>query len=78
MDITAKERELLRRIADNPYSGGSYERAALLWKVCSDQADRDVLDSLCRKGLAEKGFGATVAGDRYDGCWLTALGKAEV
>lgn len=78
MEITPEEKEMLRRIADNPYSGGSYERATLLWKACRNEAEKAVLDSLCRKGLAETGFGATVAGDRYNGCWLTPKGKAEV
>ena len=76
MEITAAEKEMLTRIEKNQFTGGAYKRATLIDKVCRTKADRAVLDALCRKGLVEKGLGGTVAGDVYDGCWLTALGKA--
>jgi hypothetical protein len=78
MDITQEEREMLHRIADNPYSGGTYERATWITTACRTRADRAVLDSLCQKGLAETGLGGTIAGDPYDACWLTPKGKEEV
>ena len=75
MEISPDEHEMLRRITDNQYSGGGYKRATWIWKVCRTDADRAVLDMLCRKGLAETGLGGTVAGDPYDACWLTPEGK---
>jgi hypothetical protein len=75
MEITGDEKEMLRRITDNQYSGGGYKRATWIWKVCRTETDRAVLDTLCRKGLAETGLGGTVAGDPYDACWLTPKGK---
>jgi hypothetical protein len=76
VDITPEERELLRNIDANQFTGGAYRRATFIDKVCRTKADRAVLDGLCRKGLAETGLGGTVAGDVYDGCWLTKAGKA--
>lgn len=76
MEITPVEKEMLRRISDKQYSGGGYKRAAWIEMVCPTEADRETLDTLCRKGLAEKGLGGTVAGDPYDACWLTPEGKA--
>jgi hypothetical protein len=76
MEITPVEREMLRRITDNQYSGGGYKRATWIEMVCRTDADRAVLDTLCGKGLAEIGLGGTVAGDSYDACWLTPKGKA--
>ncbi len=76
MEITPEEKEMLRRITDNQYSGGGYKRATWIWMACRTEADRAVLDTLCRKGLAETGLGGTVAGDPYDACWLTPKGKA--
>jgi hypothetical protein len=37
-----------------------------------------MLDTLCQKGLVETGLGGTVAGDVYDGCWLTQKGKEAI
>jgi hypothetical protein len=70
MDITPEEKDMLRRIVNNQFTGGAYKR-----KVCRSKADRAVLDTPCRKGLVETGLGGTVAGDVYDGCWLTDKGK---
>jgi hypothetical protein len=78
MEITLEEKEMLRRIVNNPFTGGAYSRAALIEKVCRNKAERAILDALCRKGLAETGLGGTVAGDVYDGCWLTERGKAAI
>jgi hypothetical protein len=75
MEITPNEKEMLRRIADNQYSGGGYKRATWVEMVCPTKADRAVLETLRRKGLAETGLGGTVAGDPYDACWLTPEGK---
>jgi hypothetical protein len=75
MEITPEEKEMLSRIANNQFTGGAYKRATLIDKVCSNKADRAVIDTLCRKGLAERGLGGTVAGDVYYGCWLTEKGK---
>jgi hypothetical protein len=77
MEITPEEKDMLKRIVDNQYTGGAYKRAAFIDKVCHSKADREVLDSLCRKGLAETGLGGTVAGDTYRACWLTETGKQE-
>jgi hypothetical protein len=76
MELTPEEKEMLRRIADNQYSGGAYKRATWIDMVCHTKADKAVLAALCQKGLAETGLGATVAGDPYDACWLTPKGKA--
>lgn len=78
MELTSEEKELLRKIANNPYSGGAYKRATLLEIVCPSKADKAMLKTLCQKGLAETGLGGTVAGDFYDACWLTPAGKAAV
>jgi hypothetical protein len=75
MDITPEEKEMLRRIVNNQFTGGAYKRATFIDKVCRSKADRALLDTLCRKGLVETGLGGTVAGDVYDGCWLTEKGK---
>ncbi len=77
MEITQEEKDILKRIADNLYTGGAYKRAAFIDKVCHSKADRAILDSLCRKGLVETGLGGTVAGDTYRACWLTEKGKQE-
>jgi len=76
MEITPEEKDMLRRIANNQFTGGAYKRATFIDKVCRCKADRGLLDTLCRKGLVERGLGGTVAGDVYDGCWLTEKGKA--
>ncbi|MBP1730917.1 MAG: hypothetical protein H6Q55_1346 [Deltaproteobacteria bacterium] len=76
MEITPEEKEMLTRIEKNQFTGGAYKRATMIDKVCRNKADRAVLDALCQKGLVETGLGGTVAGDVYDGCWLTAKGKA--
>lgn len=76
MELTSEEKALLRRIANNPYSGGAHKRASLLEIVCPSRADKAMLKTLCNKGLAEIGLGGTVAGDFYDACWLTPEGKA--
>jgi hypothetical protein len=76
VDITPEEKEMLGRIATNQFTGGAYKRATFIDKICRSKADRLVLDALCRKGLVETGLGGTVAGDIYDGCWLTESGKA--
>jgi hypothetical protein len=73
--MTAEEKNMISRIANNPFTGGAYKRAALIEKVCRTKADRTVLDTLRKKGLVETGLGGTVAGDVYDGCWLTEKGK---
>ena len=62
--------------AESQTIGGAYKRATFIDKVCRNKADRGVLDTLCQKSLVEKGLGGTVAGDVYDGCWLTEKGKA--
>lgn len=76
MELSAEEKDILRRIQDNPYTGGSYQRAAWVTTVCRTKDDKAVLTELCRKGLVETGLGGTVAGDPYDACWLTLQGKA--
>lgn len=76
MEITALEKEMLQRITDHQYTGGTYKRATRIDQLCHNEADRALLDAVCKKGLAETGWGATIAGDRYDACWLTAAGKA--
>ena len=75
MDITPEEKEMLTRIVHNQFTGGAYKRATFVEKVCRNKADKALLDELCRKGLVERGLGGTVAGDVYDGCWLTEMGK---
>ena len=65
MEISPEEKEMLSKISNNQYTGGAYKRATFIDKVCRNQADRVVLDALCQKGLAETGFGGTVAGDTY-------------
>jgi hypothetical protein len=75
MEITAEERTMLRKIVDNQFTGGAYKRATFIDKVCRTKADRALLDTLQRKGLVETGLGGTVAGDVYDGVWLTEKGK---
>jgi hypothetical protein len=37
-----------------------------------------MLETLCQKGLTEKGLGGTVTGDVYSGCWLTQKGKEAI
>jgi hypothetical protein len=76
MELTSDEREMLQRIADNRYSGGSYKRATWIDTVCRTGADKAVLVALCQKGLVETGLGGTVAGDPYDACWLTPKGRS--
>jgi hypothetical protein len=75
MEITPEEKGMLVRIVNNQYTGGAYKRATFIDKVCRNKADRAMLDALCKKGLAEKGLGGTVAGDVYWACWLTQKGK---
>ena len=75
MELTSKEKEMLRRIANNPYVGGAYERAAWIDIICPSKEDRMLLESLCHKGLVETGLGGTVAGDPYEACWLTPKGR---
>ena len=76
MEITPEEKNMLSRITNNQYTGGAYKRATLISKVCHNKADGAMLESLCQKGLAERGLGGTVAGDTYRACWLTEKGKA--
>ena len=76
MELTAEERDMLRRIVDNRYTAGGYKRATWISTVCRTGADKTVLAALCEKGLVETGLGGTVAGDPYDGCWLTPKGRA--
>ncbi len=76
MEITPEEKDMLRRIVENQFTGGAYKRATFIDKVCRSKADRDLLNGLCLKGLVEKGLGGTVAGDVYYGCWLTEKGRA--
>lgn len=78
MEITPEEKDMLIRIVNNQYSGGAYKRATWIDKVCRNKAGREVLDALCRKGLAETGLGGTVAGDTYRACWLTQKGKETI
>ncbi|MBU2054031.1 MAG: hypothetical protein KJ936_04120 [Proteobacteria bacterium] len=78
MELTSEEKEMLRRIANNQYSGGAYKRATWIDMICPTKADKAMLETLCHKGLAETGLGGTVAGDPYDACWLTPKGKAAV
>jgi len=73
--ITEEERDMLMKIENNQFTGGAYKRATFIDKVCRNKADRSILEDLCRKGLVEKGLGGTVAGDVYDGCWVTLQGK---
>jgi len=76
MELTSEEREMLRRVADNPYSGGTYKRATWIDIICPTKAEKALIGTLRDKGLLETGLGATIAGDPYDGCWLTPQGKA--
>jgi hypothetical protein len=78
MDLTPDEKAMLRKIADNPYSGGAYKRATWIDMICPTKADKALLETLCDKGLTEIGLGGTVAGDPYDACWLTPRGKEEL
>lgn len=78
MELTSEEKEMLCKIANNPYVGGAYKRATWIEMICPTKADKAVLATLCQKGLAETGLGGTVAGDYYDACWLTPKGKAAV
>lgn len=78
MEITPDERDMLVRIEDNQFTGGAYKRATFVDRVCRTKRERMLLDGLCRKGLAEKGFGGTVAGDVYWACWLTEAGKQAI
>lgn len=73
--ITAEERGMLSKIENNQFTGGAYKRATFTDKVCRNKKDRSILETLCKKGLVETGLGGTVAGDVYDGCWLTPKGK---
>lgn len=75
MKVTAEEREMLVRIENNQFTGGAYKRATFIDKVCRNKTERSTLERLCQKNLVEKGLGGTVAGDVYDGCWLTPKGK---
>jgi len=78
MDIEKKEKDMLIRIHENQYTGGAYKRATWIDKVCLNKNDKDLLDALCQKGLAETGLGGTVAGDTYRACWLTRRGKEAI
>jgi hypothetical protein len=78
MELTSDEKELLCRIANNPYTGGAYKRATWIDIICPTKADKAVLETLRHKGLAETGLGGTVAGNAYDACWLTPKGKEAV
>jgi hypothetical protein len=75
MELTSDEKEMLCRIANNPYIGGAYKRATWIDIICPTKADKAVLETLRHKGLAETGLGGTVAGDPYDACWLTPTGS---
>ncbi len=78
MEITEEEKAILERIENNGYCGGAYKRAAWIEKVCRSKTDRNLLDVLCQKGLAETGLGGTVAGDTYRACWLTQKGREAI
>jgi len=78
MEITSEERHMLMKIENNQFTGGAYKRATFIDKVCRSKADRLLLETLCQKDLVEKGLGGTVAGDVYDGCWLTQKGREEL
>ena len=43
MELTSEEKNMLRRIANNPYSGGAYKRATWIDMVCHSEADKAVL-----------------------------------
>ncbi|MDD5244639.1 MAG: hypothetical protein PHU49_11550, partial [Syntrophorhabdaceae bacterium] len=73
-----EEKDMLVRIVNNEYTGGGYKRATWIDKVCRNKEDREMLDTLCQKGLAETGLGGTVAGDTYRACWLTQKGKETI
>jgi len=75
VEITSEEKQMLMKIEINQYTGGAYKRATFIDKVCRNKTDRSILKALCQKGLVETGLGGTVAGDVYDGCWLTPKGK---
>ncbi len=75
MDLSAEEKKMMIKIIDNMYHGGAYKRATWIDTVCPSKSEKAILESLCKKGLAEKGLGGTVAGDPYDACWLTPEGK---
>jgi hypothetical protein len=75
MELTVEEREMLRKIVNNQYTGGGYRRATWIEMICRTGTDKTVLAALCRKGLVETGLGGTVAGDPYDACWLTPKGR---
>ena len=77
MELTVEEREMLRRVKENPYTGGTYKRATWIDLICPSKAEKAVIERLREKGLLETGLGATIAGDPYDGCWLTPKGKTE-
>ncbi|HOP85816.1 MAG TPA: hypothetical protein PLM71_09055 [Syntrophorhabdaceae bacterium] len=74
-NLTDEEKEIIERIDLYQYTGGGYRRASFIDKVCRKKADKEILEDLCRKGLAETGLGGTVAGDTYRACWLTEKGK---
>jgi hypothetical protein len=57
MKITLEEKDMLSKIENNQYTGGAYKRATCIDKVCRNKAERAVLDTLCKKGLAETGLG---------------------
>ena len=79
MELTMLEKEMLFRIAQNPYNGGAnYDRAAWIEIICPTKTEKELLQALCRKGLAEMGLGGTVAGDPYDAIWLTPKGKEAI
>jgi hypothetical protein len=54
MEITPEEKDMLRRMANNQFTGSAYKRATFIDKVCRNKADRAMLDALCHKGLVER------------------------
>lgn len=75
MELNQEEKDMLLRIQEKQFTGGAYKRATFVDQVCCSKEDRVLLRDLCRKGLVETGLGGTVAGDVYDGCWLTQRGR---
>lgn len=75
MELSQDEKDMLVKIEKNQFTGGAYRRATFIDKVCHSKEDRKLLQTLCEKGYVETGLGGTVAGDVYDGCWLTQKGK---
>src|SRR4051794_2879079 len=70
-NLTAKEREVIRRIAHSDYHD-RLEDPVWSWDPCGDRSSAAVLGSLIRKGHAgQQGTGRDAT------CWLTGAGCLE-